>query len=49
MRRMGELLITLTQRVGHYPDNRSILTFLILTTRVERVPRRVGIALRNTP
>ena len=49
MRRMGKLLITLTQRVGHYPDNRSILTFLILTTRVERVPRPVRIALRDTP
>ena len=48
MRRMGKLLITLTQRVGHYPDNRSILTFLILTTRVERVPRPVRIALRDT-
>ena len=49
MRRMGKLLITLTQRVGHYPDNRSILTFLILTTRVERVPRPGRIALRDTP
>ena len=49
MRRMGKLLSTLTQRVGHYPDNRSVLTFLILTTRVERVPRPGRIALRDTP
>ena len=44
----GETADYLTQRVGHYPDNRSILTFLILTTRVERVPRPVRIALRDT-
>ena len=45
----GETADYLTQRVGHYPDNRSILTFLILTTRVERVPRPGRIALRDTP
>ena len=45
----GETADYLTQRVGHYPDNRSILTFLILATRVERVPRPVRIALRDTP
>ena len=44
----GETADYLTQRVGHYPDNRSILTFLILATRVERVPRPVRIALRDT-